>query len=68
MVVGQAPYQADEEINLTIDNFASAGGLLRGIFEYVYSSMLESDFRVIKSWQLMYYSKRHNSDSNTPFE
>jgi hypothetical protein len=35
---GLAPYQPDEDINLTIDNFASAGGLLRGLFEYLYSS------------------------------
>jgi hypothetical protein len=28
-------YQPDEEINLTVDNFASAGGLLRGLFECV---------------------------------
>lgn len=35
---GLSPYQPDEEINLTVDNFASAGGLLRGLLEYIYSS------------------------------
>eukprot|EP00658_Telonema_sp_P-2_P073406 TRINITY_DN6245_c0_g1_i1.p1 TRINITY_DN6245_c0_g1~~TRINITY_DN6245_c0_g1_i1.p1 ORF type:complete len:458 (-),score=89.20 TRINITY_DN6245_c0_g1_i1:302-1675(-) len=35
---GKAPYQPDEDINLTVDNFGSAGGLLRGLFEYVYTS------------------------------
>ena len=35
---GLSPYQPDDEINLTVDNFASAGGLLRGLFEYLYSS------------------------------
>jgi hypothetical protein len=35
---GRSPYQPDEDINLTVDNFASAGGLLRGLFEYLYTS------------------------------
>eukprot|EP01047_Picozoa_sp_COSAG01_P002287 COSAG01_NODE_60_length_29981_cov_23.262533_12_plen_365_part_00 len=36
---GLAPYQPDEEINLTVDNFASAGGLLRGLFGYIYDAI-----------------------------
>ena len=36
---GLAPYQPDEEINLTVDNFASAGGLLRGLFGYIYDAV-----------------------------
>ena len=35
---GLSPYQPNDDINLTIDNFASAGGLLRGLFEYLYSA------------------------------
>ena len=35
---GRAPYQPEEDINLVVDNFASAGGLLRGLFEYLYSA------------------------------
>jgi len=35
---GLSPYQPNEDINLTVDNFASAGGLLRGLFEYLYSA------------------------------
>ena len=35
---GLAPYQADEDINLTIDNFGSPGAFIRGLFEYVYSA------------------------------
>lgn len=35
---GQTPYQPTEPVNLVVDNFASAGGLLRGLFEYNYRS------------------------------
>jgi hypothetical protein len=35
---GLAPYQPDEDINLTVDNFATAGGLLRGLFNYLYTA------------------------------
>ena len=35
---GLAPYQPNEEINLTVDNFATAGGLLRGLFSYLYTA------------------------------
>ena len=35
---GLEVYQPKEEINLTVDNFATAGGLLRGLFEYIYTS------------------------------
>ena len=35
---GLEPYQPDEDINLTVDNFASAAALLRGLFEYVYDA------------------------------
>ena len=35
---GLAPYQPGEDINLTVDNFAAMGALLRGCFEYVYSA------------------------------
>jgi hypothetical protein len=30
--------QAGDDINLTVDNFAAMGALLRGLFEYVYSA------------------------------
>lgn len=36
---GQSPYEPGEPINLTVDNFASAGALLRGLFEYLYTSV-----------------------------
>ena len=35
---GLVPYQPDEDINLTVDNFASAAALLRGLFEYCYDA------------------------------
>ena len=35
---GLAPYQPGEDINLTVDNFATAGGLLRGLFAYIYTA------------------------------
>ena len=38
MNFGLAPYQPHEDINLTVDNFAAAGGLLRGLFSYLYSA------------------------------
>jgi hypothetical protein len=36
---GLSPYQPNEDINLTVDNFATAGGLLRGLFAYIYSAV-----------------------------
>jgi len=35
---GQTVYQPNEPTNLVVDNFASMGGLLRGLFEYVYTA------------------------------
>ena len=35
---GQAPYQPDEDINLTVDAFGASAAFVRGLFEYIYAA------------------------------